>query len=205
MSGRRPALRRDLAARLEHCLRQDNRGITRPTMMTLDGSIRAHRIAPRSLGLLFVAAAAALGAGAAWAVDAAALIHPLEWPAAAPAIAPDPKREQFVDQLLASMSLEEKIGQLVQADIGSIRARGSAQIQARFHPGGWQCGAGKRRAHQPRALAGTGGCVLPRIGGRPVAGSCADTDPVRHRCGARSQPHSRRYGISAQRRAGCRQ
>ena len=89
-------------------------------MMTLDGSIRAHRIAPRSLGLLFVAAAAALGAGAAWAVDAAALIHPLEWPAAAPAIAPDPKREQFVDQLLASMSLEEKIGQLVQADIGSI-------------------------------------------------------------------------------------
>jgi len=53
--------------------------------------------------------------------DAAAPIHPLEWPAAAPAIAPDPATERLVDQLLASMSAEEKVGQLIQADIGSIR------------------------------------------------------------------------------------
>jgi beta-glucosidase len=94
--------------------------------MTLDASIRAPRNllpwnARRCLAQMLLGAAAALGAGAAWAADASALIHPLEWPAAAPAIAPDPKLEQFVDQLLDSMSLEEKVGQLVQADIGSIK------------------------------------------------------------------------------------
>jgi beta-glucosidase len=83
-------------------------------MMTLDASIRAP-------WKLLLGAAAALGAGAAWAADTSALIHPLEWPAAAPPTAPDPKLEQFVDQLLGSMSLEEKVGQLVQADIGSIK------------------------------------------------------------------------------------
>ncbi len=77
--------------------------------------------AARWLARLLLGAAAALCAGAAWAADASALIHPLEWPAAAPAVATDPKLEQFVDQLLEHMSLEEKIGQLVQADIGSIK------------------------------------------------------------------------------------
>jgi len=49
------------------------------------------------------------------------VIHPLEWPAAAPATALDPKTEQFVEQLIGSMSSEEKVGQLIQADIGSIK------------------------------------------------------------------------------------
>ena len=95
-------------------------------MMTLDGSIRAPRNllpwnARRCLGPLLLGAAAALGASTARAADTAAAIHPLDWPAAAPAAAPDPKLERFVDQLLRGMSLEEKVGQLVQADIGSIK------------------------------------------------------------------------------------
>jgi beta-glucosidase len=47
-------------------------------------------------------------------------IHPTAWPALPPAIPADAKVEAFVDQLLGSMTLEEKIGQLVQADIASI-------------------------------------------------------------------------------------
>ena len=90
-------------------------------MMTLAGLIRARCNAPRCLARMLLGAAAALGASAAWAADAPSMIHPLEWPAAAPAAAPDPKIEQFVDQLLGGMSLEEKVGQLVQADIGSIK------------------------------------------------------------------------------------
>jgi beta-glucosidase len=46
-------------------------------------------------------------------------VHPELWPAAAPA-ATDQATEVFVEQLLAHMSLEEKVGQMIQADIASI-------------------------------------------------------------------------------------
>jgi beta-glucosidase len=46
-------------------------------------------------------------------------LHPDLWPAAVPAAA-DPAIAGFVEPLLAQMSLEEKIGQMIQADIASI-------------------------------------------------------------------------------------
>jgi beta-glucosidase len=46
-------------------------------------------------------------------------VHPELWPAAAAAAA-DPATEAFVRQLLAHMSLEDKVGQMIQADIASI-------------------------------------------------------------------------------------
>ncbi|HEX3913372.1 MAG TPA: glycoside hydrolase family 3 N-terminal domain-containing protein [Steroidobacteraceae bacterium] len=49
----------------------------------------------------------------------AASLHPELWPSAVPT-ATDPATEAFVDQLLLHMSLEEKIGQMIQADIASI-------------------------------------------------------------------------------------
>jgi beta-glucosidase len=60
----------------------------------------------------------------AWAAPAstpvqASSVHPELWPALAPA-AIDPATEAFVEQLLLHMSLEEKIGQMIQADIASI-------------------------------------------------------------------------------------
>jgi len=70
---------------------------------------------------LFLATLAAIGASAGRAADVAAPIHVLEWPESAPAAAPDAKTEALVEQLLAKMSTEEKVGQLVQADIGSIK------------------------------------------------------------------------------------
>ena len=41
------------------------------------------------------------------------------WPAAQPAVL-DPAIEAFVGQLLQQMTLEEKVGQMIQADIASI-------------------------------------------------------------------------------------
>jgi beta-glucosidase len=70
---------------------------------------------------VLLTALAALGASADCAADAAALIHPLEWPQSGPLIALDAKTEQLVDQLVGRMSNEEKVGQLIQADIGSIK------------------------------------------------------------------------------------
>ncbi|HEV2284805.1 MAG TPA: glycoside hydrolase family 3 N-terminal domain-containing protein [Steroidobacteraceae bacterium] len=64
-----------------------------------------------ALAVLFAAGPSA-GAGD-------ATVHPALWPARPPA-APSPDTEAFVSALLARMSLEEKIGQMIQADIASI-------------------------------------------------------------------------------------
>ena len=47
-------------------------------------------------------------------------IHPDQWPELAWPVAADPAIEKRIDELLASMTLEEKVGQLIQGDIGSI-------------------------------------------------------------------------------------
>ncbi|MGH8230558.1 MAG: glycoside hydrolase family 3 protein, partial [Steroidobacteraceae bacterium] len=52
--------------------------------------------------------------------EAPVVVHPLQWPATTRTAPLDPGTEQFVDQLLTQMSTEEKVGQLVQADIASI-------------------------------------------------------------------------------------
>ena len=47
--------------------------------------------------------------------------HPALWPAAKSVGLVDPRTEAFVSRLMARMTLEEKVGQMVQADISSIR------------------------------------------------------------------------------------
>ncbi len=49
-----------------------------------------------------------------------AVIHPEIWPTVAAALPADPALEARIDALLARMSLERKVGQLIQADIASI-------------------------------------------------------------------------------------
>ncbi|HEY2144778.1 MAG TPA: glycoside hydrolase family 3 N-terminal domain-containing protein [Steroidobacteraceae bacterium] len=56
---------------------------------------------------------------AALAAQSAFTPHPELWPAATPA-ARDPSAEAFVEQVLKQMSLEDKIGQMIQADIAWI-------------------------------------------------------------------------------------
>src|SRR5260370_15209215 len=48
-------------------------------------------------------------------------VHPADWPAVPRAIPVQPDLEKFVQQLLDAMTLEEKVGQLIQADIDSIK------------------------------------------------------------------------------------
>ena len=47
--------------------------------------------------------------------------QPAKWPAAKSLGLVDPATEAFVDSVLAKLTLEEKVGQLIQADIGSIK------------------------------------------------------------------------------------
>jgi len=65
---------------------------------------------------MIVASLAVAGTAAA----ANPVAHPLEWPRPARSLPPDARLEARIDALLARMTPEEKVGQLVQADIESI-------------------------------------------------------------------------------------
>ena len=70
-----------------------------------------------------LAACAVLAAGGAAGqahAAAAARVHPLRWPQLASPVPADPGLEERVERLLAHMTPEQKVGQLIQADIGSI-------------------------------------------------------------------------------------
>jgi len=47
-------------------------------------------------------------------------VHPQRWPKLHPALAPDPQLEARVELLLSRLTSAQKVGQLIQADIGSI-------------------------------------------------------------------------------------
>ncbi len=68
--------------------------------------------------LLMAAFLLAHGTGSA--AEQGPTIHPQSWPALTPAKPLDSKTEAFIDGLLAKMTLEEKVGQLIQADISAI-------------------------------------------------------------------------------------
>jgi beta-glucosidase len=75
------------------------------------------------LGLKIALGLVPLLPGAGWAIpplQGAADIHPALWPEQPPALAADPALEARIGQLLGEMTLEQKVGQLIQADIGSI-------------------------------------------------------------------------------------
>jgi beta-glucosidase len=63
---------------------------------------------------------AALPVLAAMAAGAAPVAHPEEWPRPVPGLPPDARREARIAELLAHMTPAEKVGQLIQADIGTI-------------------------------------------------------------------------------------
>jgi beta-glucosidase len=51
---------------------------------------------------------------------AAPTVHPDQWPAVRPALAPDPALESRLTAMVSAMTLEQKVGQLIQPDIASI-------------------------------------------------------------------------------------
>jgi len=73
-------------------------------------------------GLVALISATMIGATAvAGAPDASGIANPALWPAARSRGLVNPATEAKITALLARMSLEEKIGQMIQADIGSIK------------------------------------------------------------------------------------
>ena len=72
------------------------------------------------LGLIPLLSGVALRWAPVLAAQPAAAIHPDLWPESPPAFAPDTALETRISQLLSEMTLEQKVGQLIQADIGSI-------------------------------------------------------------------------------------
>jgi len=79
---------------------------------------------PRSLAMIVAATALSSGAIGQQAVtvapDAAAVAHPDLWPKLPLKRQRDPKVEARVEQTLSRMSVEDKVGQLIQVDIASI-------------------------------------------------------------------------------------
>jgi beta-glucosidase len=50
----------------------------------------------------------------------APVVHPDQWPVVRPALAPDPVLESRLTTMIAAMTPEQKVGQLIQPDIASI-------------------------------------------------------------------------------------
>ncbi|NIJ29662.1 beta-glucosidase [Sphingomonas insulae] len=73
----------------------------------------------RSRGVMLTLATAML-AGPVAAPVAAQVAHPAQWPAATAPIPRDAAMERRIDALIARMSLEQKVGQVVQGDIASL-------------------------------------------------------------------------------------
>lgn len=74
-----------------------------------------------SIALLTAVSGAVLPGGAKAQDTSPAVVDVSAWPTSrSPAAINDPRTEAFVSALLARMTLEEKVGQVIQADIGSI-------------------------------------------------------------------------------------
>ncbi len=81
---------------------------------------RRHPSAPCGAGLLCSLLAGLLGTAQA-APAASGIADPASWPALEWPLQDDPALVRRVDTLLASLSLEQKVGQLVQGDIGNMQ------------------------------------------------------------------------------------
>lgn len=76
----------------------------------------------RQAGLLAGSILALAGANAAMGQDSpASTANPALWPAAKSVGLIDPVIEKKIDKLLAKLSVEEKVGQMIQADVGAIK------------------------------------------------------------------------------------
>jgi len=97
-------------------------------------------------------ALAALACSAAVAADpnppAPASVHPERWPKLHPALPRDPRLEARIEGLLARMTLAQKVGQLIQADIGSI-----APDDLRHYPLGSVLNGGNSSPHDDKLAA----------------------------------------------------
>ena len=91
---------------------------------------------------------AGVAAGEVRGQDATLILRPESWPSVISAVEPDTSIDKRVAELLARMSLEEKVGQIVQAEIQQVRSRDLRN----YHLGSVLSGGGSwpgRRAMAP--------------------------------------------------------
>lgn len=81
--------------------------------------------------------------------NAATEIHPADWPRLKSAVPAQPEVEKAVQQLVKSLTLEEKVGQLIQADIDSVKP----EDLARYPLGSILAGGGAAPDHNVRSGA----------------------------------------------------
>jgi len=79
---------------------------------------------------------------------AAVQVHPERWPTLRPPLPRDPALEARIDRLLARMTTEQKVGQIIQADIGSI-----APDDLRHYPLGSVLNGGNSSPHDDKLAA----------------------------------------------------
>ncbi len=101
-------------------------------------------------------------------------LHPDLWPAAKSGVTRDPAIEAKVAKLVKEMTVEEKVGQILQADWDSVTPEGRQEISPRLDARRRQFGAAQQR---PRARAGVAEdagrvlCGIDGCGGRPAGDS----------------------------------
>ena len=93
--------------------------------------------------------AAALMGPKALPAEADTAVHPDRWPVAHWPLSHDAALEQRVQALMARMSLEDKVGQLIQADIGSVTP---AEVR-QYHLGSVLAGGNSKPGNRPTANA----------------------------------------------------
>ncbi len=146
--------------------------------------------------------AAILLAGGSAAAEPQAAVHPEAWPAGPTADRIKPDTEKFVDGLLAKLTLEDKIGQMIQADIASIAPDDLKTYRLGSILAGGNAAPGDDVRTTPAGLARPGRRLFQGVGRSQGPGPSSDPDPVRHRRRARRRQDPRRHHLPAQYRAG---
>ena len=128
------------------------------------------RIAPLpACCCLFAAAPLACGAG-----PAGARAHPLTWPQVRSPVAIPAPTAALVERLLSAMTLEEKVGQLLQADIDSVKP----EDVRRYHLGSVLAGGNAAPDHDLRASALQWQALIRAYSDASLADSRADRPAV---------------------------
>ncbi|TDB26514.1 1,4-beta-D-glucan glucohydrolase [Stenotrophomonas sp. ATCM1_4] len=92
----------------------------KPSLPPLRPHASLKPLKPLVLGVAVAMASLCVGFVHASSHEAPGRINPQHWPQPSWPLAPDPTVEKRIDALLATMTLEEKVGQVVQGDIASI-------------------------------------------------------------------------------------
>ena len=123
---------------------------------------------------------------------------PAKWPKAASQGLVDPATEKFVSDLMAKMTLEEKVGQMIQADIGSIKPEDLRQYPLGSILAGGNSPPLSGNDRSPTGRLGGDCARLPRRRDGAASGPRPDPADLRRRRRPRQQQRHRRSDLPAQ-------